>query len=163
MKNNLSTTVKLNDYFCCNNDTLVVTTENTADVQTLKRCIPDKFAREMGKVVERVEEKIQIAILAARDNIITPAVELSVRTMNASSSLDATRVTAYLGRGERIGINAPFENVSDRDKNFHDLNVSDETRGKVPDEVSVFPVPGTHLDWQTHTHDSKILQEMQVV
>ena len=39
-------------------------------------------------------------------------------------------------RGEYIGITAPFENVSKRNKALHVLNTKDETQSNIPDEVS---------------------------
>ena len=49
-------------------------------------------------------------------------------------------------RGEHIRINAPFENVAEKNNKLHVPNTNDETRNKIPDEVSEWSVPDTHLD-----------------
>ena len=51
-------------------------------------------------------------------------------------------------------ITASFENVSERNNTFHALNVNDETRKNITDEVSELSVLGTHFDRQSHTHHS---------
>ena len=65
---------------------------------------------------------------------------------------DATSDTANLERGERIGITASFENVSEKNNTSRVLNSNDETRGNFPDELSELLVSGTHFDRQLHTH-----------
>ena len=82
----------------------------------------------MGKFVDTVEDRIQSEILAAMDNIITPRIELAVKSVNASSGRDVASVTANSECGERIGITASFENVSKRNNTLHELNANDETR-----------------------------------
>ena len=110
--------------------------------------------REMGNIVNIVENGIENAILAAIDSIITPKIELAIRSINASSGRDATSVIAYSERGEHIGISASFENVSEWNNMLHVFNTNDETRINIPDEVSELSVPGTHFDRQPHTHHS---------
>ena len=68
----------------------------------------------MGNIVDTVKISIQNPILTAIDSIITPRIELAVRSINASSGRDARNLTANSERGEHIGITAPFENVSER-------------------------------------------------
>ena len=46
----------------------------------------------MSNVLDAVANRIQNAILTAVDNLITPWIELAVRSMNASSGQDAARV-----------------------------------------------------------------------
>ena len=60
-------------------------------------------------------------------------------------------------RGEHIGITAPFENVSKRNNTLHVLNTNDETRNKIPDELSELSVPDTHFDRQPHTYRTDYL------
>ena len=55
-------------------------------------------------------------------------------------------------RGEYIGITALFENVSQRNNALHVLNTNDETRNKIPDQLSELSIPDTHFDRQPHTH-----------
>ena len=63
-----------------------------------------------------------------------------------------TSVNANSDRGEHVGINASFQNASGNNNLLHISNVNDETRHKIPDEVSELSVPETHFDWQAHTH-----------
>ena len=57
-------------------------------------------------------------------------------------------------RGEHIGISAPFENIHERNNTLHVFSTIDKTRNIILDEVNELSVPGTHLDWQPHTHHS---------
>ena len=102
------------------------------NVQTLGRCFISIIDREMGNFVDTVKDRIQNEILTAIDNIITPSIELEIRSIFASSGRDADSVTANSERGERMGITASFENVSEKNKTFHEINVNDETRGEYP-------------------------------
>ena len=72
------------------------------------------------------------------DNIMTPRIELAVRSINASSRRDVASVTANYEREEHIGISALYGNVFDRESSFRELKL---TRGFNPDKVSEFPVP----------------------
>ena len=125
---------------------------NAMSVKTLERCFNERIDREMNNIVDTVEDRIQNAILAAIDNIIAPKIELAIRSINASSGRDVTSVTANSERGERVGINASFENASENNNTLRVTNVSDETRLYIPDDVSELPVPETRFDRQSHTH-----------
>ena len=81
--------------------------ENVVNVKTLERCVNEKIDKTMGNIVDTVEDKIQNAILTLIDCIITPEVELAIRSKNASSGRDATSVMASSERGEHSGIIAP--------------------------------------------------------
>ena len=129
---------------------------NAMSVKTLERCFNERIDREMNNIVDTVEDRIQNAILAAIDNIIAPKIELAIRSINASSGRDVTSVTANSERGERVGINASFENASENNNTLRVPNVSDETRLYIPDEVSELSVPETRFDRQPHTHHKKL-------
>ena len=131
--------------------------ENVVNVKTLERCFNEKFDREMSNFVGTTEDRIQNAILTAIDCIVAPQIELAIRSVNASCGLDAINVTANSERGEHIGITAPFENVSERNNTLHVLNMN-ETRSKIPDEVSELSVPDTHFDRQPNTHHTLIIE-----
>ena len=107
----------------------------------------------MGNFVDTVEHKIQNAILTAIENI-TPRIELAIRAINTSSGRDAVSVTSDSERGERIGIAVSFENSSERNSTFHDLNANDETGGNIPSELSELSDPRTNFDGQSHTRHS---------
>ena len=112
----------------------------------------ERIDREMSNIVDTVEDRIQIAILTAIENIVAPKIELAIRSINASSEQDATSVSANLKRKERVGINASFENASKNNGTLDVSNVNDESRHNIPDEVSDLSAPEIHFDRQSHTH-----------
>ena len=125
---------------------------NAMSVKTLERCFNERIDREMSNIVDKVEYSIQNAILTTIDNIVTPKIELAIRSIYASSGRDVTSVSANSERRERVGINASFENASRNNDTLDVSNVNDETRHNIPDEVSELSVPETHFDRQVHTH-----------
>ena len=124
-----------------------MTNENTVNVKTLERCFNEWIDREMSIIVETVEDRIQNPIFTAIDSVVGPKSELAIRSINASSGRGATSVTANSDR-----ITPHFENISDRHSTLQVLNVNDETRNNIPDEVSELSVPVIHYDRQSHTH-----------
>ena len=126
--------------------------ESTVTVKTLKRCFNEKIDREMNKIVDTVEDRIQNANLTTIDNIIAPKIELAIRSIKASTGRDVTIVTANSERGEHVGINASFENASGNNKILHVSNVNGETRHNTPDEVGVLSASEAHFNRQAHTH-----------
>ena len=137
-----------------NCDSSPAVNENVVNVETSERCFIEKIGREMGNIVDTVENRIQNAILTAIASIITPKIEIAITSKNSFSGREATRVMASLARGEHIGISAAFENVSERNNTLHVLNTNDETRNKISDEVSELLVPDTYFDQQPQTHHS---------
>ena len=125
---------------------------NAMSMKTLERCFNERIDGEMSNIVDTVEDRIQNAILTAIDNIVTPKIELAIRSINASSGRDATSVSASSERREHVGINASFENASENNGILRVSNVNDETRQNIPDEVSELSVPETRFDRQPHTH-----------
>ena len=105
----------------------------------------------MSNIVDKVEDKIQNAILTAIDNIVTPRNELAIRSINASSGRDATSASAGSERREHVGINASFENTSGNDNTLGVSNVNVETRHDIPDEVSELSVSETSFNRQPQT------------
>ena len=81
--------------------------ENVVNAKTLESCFIERIDKEMGNIVDTVEDKIQNATLTTIDSIVAPKIELAVRSKNASSGRDATSVMASSKRGEQIGI-TPF-------------------------------------------------------
>ena len=59
--------------------------ENAVNAKTLERCFNEKIDREMNKIVDTFEDRIQNVILTAIDNIVAPRIELAYRSVNASS------------------------------------------------------------------------------
>ena len=137
------------DFTVSNSSNNTAVKEKTVNVKTLERCFNERIDREMSNIVDTVEDRIQNAILTAIDNIVAPKIELAIRSINASSGRDATSVTANSERGERVGINASFENASENNI-LRVSNVNDETRQNIPDEVSELSVPETRFDRQSH-------------
>ena len=133
-----------------NNDSVV--NGNAVTVKVLERCFNERIAREMGNIVDAVEDRIQNAILTAIENIVAPKNELAIRSINASSGRDATSVSANSERRERVGVNASLENASRNNDTLDVSNVNDETRHNIPDEVSELSVPVTHFDRQPQNH-----------
>ena len=143
-----------------NSDTNPVVNETLGNVKTLERCFNERIDKEMGNIVDTVEDRIQKEILTAINSIVARKIELAIRSIKASFGRDATSVTANSPRGEHSGIAAPFENVSEKNNTLHVLNANDETRNKIPDELSELSVPNTQFDQQPHTHHnfcSKVL------
>ena len=138
------------DFTISNSSNNTTINESAVNVKTLERCFNERIDREMSNIVDTVEDRIQNAILTAIENIVAPKIELAIRSINASSGRDATSVTANSERGERVGINASFENASESNI-LHVANVNDETQQIIPDEVSELPVPETRHDRQPHT------------
>ena len=129
-----------------------VVNENAMNVKNLERCFNERIDREMNNIVDTVEDRIQNAILAAIDNIVAPKIELAIRSLNASSGQDVTRVSANSERREHTGINASFENASENNNTIGITNINDEARRNSQDGVSELSVPGTQFDRQLHIH-----------
>ena len=126
--------------------------ENALNVKTLERCFNERIDREMSNIVDTIEDRIQNAILTVIDNIITPKIELAIRSINASSGQDATSVSANSDHRERTGVNASFENASENNITLGVTNINDGTRCNFHDRVSELSAPGTQLDRQSPTH-----------
>ena len=141
------------DFTVSNSSNNTAVNESAMSVKTLERCFNERIDREMSNIVDTVEDRIQNAILTAIENIVAPKIELAIRSINASSGRDVTSVTANSECGERVGINASFENASENNNTLRVPNVNDETRLNIPDEVSELSVPETRFDRQPQTHD----------
>ena len=107
-----------------NNDSVV--NGNAMSVKTLERCFNERIGKEMRNIIDTVEDRIQNAILTATDNIVTPKMELAIRSKNASSGWDVTNVSANSERREHVGINASYENASRNEDTLGVSNVNDE-------------------------------------
>ena len=119
-----------------NSDNGQTVNENVLNVKTLEISFNESIDRELGKIFDTVEDRIQKAFLTAIDINITPKIELAISSINASSRRNATSVMASSERWKNTVITAPLENVSERNNTLHVLNIKDETRNKIPDEVS---------------------------
>ena len=115
------------DFTVCTSSDKLATNENTVNVKTLERCFNERIDRDMSNFVDTVEDRIQNAILTATNSIVSPKIELAIRSINASSGRDATSVTANSERGEHVGVNASFENASGNNNVLHVSNVNVET------------------------------------
>ena len=129
-----------------------IVNENALNVKTLERCFNERIDREMSNIVDTVEDRIQNAVLTAIDNIVTPKIELAIRSINASSGRDVTSASGNSERREYEGINASFENASANNRTLGMANTNDETRHDFHDGVSELPVLETQFDRQLPTH-----------
>ena len=57
----------------------LITNENALNVETLERCFNERIDREMSKIVDTVEDKLQNAILTAIVSIVAPMIESAIR------------------------------------------------------------------------------------
>ena len=140
------------DFTVSNSSNNTAVNESAMNVKFLERCFNERIDREMSNIVDTVEDRIQNAILTAIENIVAPKIELAIRSINASSGRDVTSVTANSECGERVGIDASFENASENNNTLRVPNVNDETRLNISDEVSEMSVPETRFDRQPQTH-----------
>ena len=72
------------DFTVCTSNNDSVVNESTVNVKTLERCFNEKIDREMSNIIDTVEDRIQNAILTAIENIVSPKIELAIRSINAS-------------------------------------------------------------------------------
>ena len=138
------------DFSVSNSSNNTAVNESAMNVETLERCFNERIDREMSNIVDTVEDRIQNAILTAIENIVAPKIELAIRSINASSGRDVTSVTENSERGERVGIDASFENASENNNTLRVPNVSNETRINIA--VSELSVPETRFGRQPQTH-----------
>ena len=89
------------------------------------------------------------------DNIITPVIEVAIRSLSASYGRDIAGVTANSERGQELGISARYENICDRNVAFYQLKLTNETRGYNHDEMSKIPASEADLDRQPHAHHNR--------
>ena len=109
-------TVKINtadqEIAVANFDCNPAANENLVIEKILERCFIEKIDRELGEIVDTVEDRSQNAILTAISSIITPKIEIASKSINACSERDETSVMSNSEREEHIRVNAPFENIS---------------------------------------------------
>ena len=129
-----------------------IVNEKALNAKTLERCFNERIDRERSNIVDTVEDRIQNAVLTAIDNIVTPKIELAIRSINASSGRDVTSASGNSERREYEGINASFENASANNRTLGMANTNDETRHDFHDGVSELPVLEAQFDRQLPTH-----------
>ena len=139
----------------------LATNKNTVNVKTSEACFIESIHKEMSNIVDTVEDRIENAIFTALDCIVAPKIELSIRSINASSGQEATSVTANSERGEHVGFTSLFENASGNNNVLHISNGNHETRNNIPDEVKELSVPEARFDRQTHIHHMVTVQTPQ--
>ena len=95
------------------------------------------------------------------DIIIAPRIEKAVKSMKATSKRDIARFAANSERGEYLRNLASFRNISNMNSTFRRINLTDETRGYDPGEVSEFPVLGARFD-HVGTHSSQLFRTLKL-
>ena len=75
-------------------DNNLMANENIVNVKTFERCFIERIDREMSKIGDTVEGRIQMALSTAIYSIVAPKVEITNKSKNASSGWGATSVTA---------------------------------------------------------------------
>ena len=116
--------------------------------------LTDCIATQMVNNVDTAKDRVQEAILAAMENGETLRIELAVGSRNISFEGYAGCVNTHSERGDWVGVNASLKKVCDKYYTFHELSMNAETQGYIPDKVSEFPFPRTHIDQQIQTHNS---------
>ena len=129
-----------------------IVNENALNVKTLERCFNERIDREMSNIVDTVEDRIQNAFLTAIDNIVTPKIELAIRSINASSGRDVASASGNSERRGYEGINASFENASENNRTLGITNINDEARRNSHDGVNELSVTGAQFDRQSPIH-----------
>ena len=120
------------EFIVNNNDGISTTNENTRNVQKLESCFNERIDKEIGNIVYTVMDKIQNVILIAIDSLITPRIELAVRSINPIAGRYAASVTANSERGERLGITTSSENVCQKKQHISWLKLNWWNSGKHP-------------------------------
>ena len=108
----------------------------------------------MCEIVDTVEDRIQNAILPAIGSIITPKIEIAVRSRNKYSGRDATSVTANSESGKAQGLLPVMKTHPEKINTLSVLNTNDESQNNISDEVSELSVAGIAVDHQPHNHHS---------
>ena len=96
------------DFTVGTSDKNLMVNENTVIVKTLERSLNEWIDREMSDTVDTVKERMQNASFTAVDSIVAPKIEVTIRSINASSDRDATSVRGKSEGGEHIEITAPL-------------------------------------------------------
>ena len=86
------------------------------------------------------------------DSYVAPRIQLAVRSINASSGLDAGSVWANFERQEQLGITNSYVHASSRNKTNHEFDLNEETRGYNSDEDGEIPVMRRRFDRQSCSH-----------
>ena len=66
-------------------DNNLMANENIVNVKTFERCFIERIDREMSKIGDTVEGRIQMALSTAINSIVAPKVEITNKSKNASS------------------------------------------------------------------------------
>ena len=99
-----------------------------------------------------VETRVKDALLAAIENLVTPRVELVIKTVNASSGLGVGSAVSDPDQRDFSGNIDGLEMTASSGINSHtDLKRIDETRGNISVEGKDWLVSRKNIDQQTHS------------
>ena len=114
--------------------------EVAANVETWEICFNQRIDRTLGNIADTVKDRSKDAICNAIGRFNTTSIELASRSLISSSERGNASMTANPQQGERRDNNASFENVSELNNTFHEVNANEETWGNYKDELYELPV-----------------------
>ena len=94
--------------------------ELNVNAQTLDRHLNKKVDRQTAKIVLRAEHKIKKSTLTAICEIVTPKIEVALRSNFASTGGNATSVITVSESRVYASIVASYENVSQENNTIHE-------------------------------------------
>ena len=100
-------------------------------LKTLEKCFKGTIDKEMGTIVDTVEDRIRNANLFSINNTKISKIKIAIRSTKSTSGRAATSVMASSECGEHIRIIAPHENISEGNNTLHVVEIKDETRTNI--------------------------------
>ena len=126
--------------------------------QIIGNSLDGKIRKAVDNAVKTAETRKHDAILTAMDNVVTPPVELAVRSITASSGHGTNSALQNQDRRDSIGNteNTPLKSVFSQLELNIDQDRIDETHDNKNSEDGDFPALILNYDWQVYAHRSHI-------
>ena len=123
------------------------------DMHTLKKNFVSKARSEVDSVKITFESRIQDTVLTAIESLVTPRVELAMKSTKESSGRCVDGNVLEPDHRDFSGkIEGLKKAASSRINSHTDSNKIDETRGYITVEEGYLLVNDKNIDRQTHTH-----------